>query len=136
MTADPPRRYTFLAILTSCTVALSTACHSSIEPAPRDAAAEVAARLAAHGQAAVIVSLVEPPGYGDPARAPEVRAAIARMQAEVLATLDPADFQPRLRYTSIPAFAGIVHSAHGLERLLSHGHVRAVSLDLEGGGTR
>lgn len=136
MTADPPRRYTFLAFLASCTLALLSSCHSSIEPARRDATAEVASRLATRGEAAVIVSLVEPPGYRDPARAPEVRAAIARMQAEVLATLGPADFQPGVQYTSIPAFAGVLRSVQGLERLLAHPHVRGVALDVDGGGAR
>lgn len=82
-----------------------------------------------------MVSLVEPPGYGDPARSEEVRAAIARMQAEVLATLDSADFRPVVQYASIPALAGVLRSVQGLERLLAHPHVRDVALDLEGRGT-
>ena len=136
MTADPPRRYAILAFLLSGVLVLPAACGSSVEPARLDGAPEVAARLAAHGEAAVIVSLVAPPGHGDPTRSDEVRAAISRMQDEVLAVLAPADFQPGVRYVSIPAFAGTLRTLQGLDRLLAHPHVRAVGLDLEGGGAR
>jgi hypothetical protein len=99
--------------------------------------ADILALIRARGEAAIMIALVEPAGYGradtDVAR---IRADIARMQAEVLAALDTADYRDRLRYAAIPAMAGTVRTERGLSVLLAHPHVRRVDLDTGGTGTR
>lgn len=94
----------------------------------------ILAVVKARGEAAVMVALVNPPGYPDTADVASRRAAIARMQDELLATLDTADFRETKRFAAVPAVAGIVRSERGLRSLLSHPHVRQVSLDRGGGG--
>lgn len=96
-------------------------------------AGDVMRALAADGRADVVVSLAPPAGYDDGAAADTVmRAAIARLQDDVLAALQPSDFRLRRRFESIPALAGTVLTGDGI-RILA-GHPRVVRVDLEVGG--
>jgi hypothetical protein len=112
------------------------ACRSISEGEFTQAHRDILAEIRNEGEASVMIALVEPPGFGDPDRAPEVRAAIARMQSTVIAALDTADFRPRQRFLAVPAFAGTIRSERGLRALLSNSNVRAVSLDRGGTGTK
>ena len=85
---------------------------------------EVAAALQADGRVNVLVSLSAP---ADPGK-------IASAADRVLADLDKATFQIRLRFEAVPAIAGTVTDASALEVLDSHPDVIYVSLDPSGTG--
>ncbi|HSJ23933.1 MAG TPA: hypothetical protein VK929_04550 [Longimicrobiales bacterium] len=113
---------------------LLAACQRPMDQ-PINVGADVLTMLRERGQAAVIVALVRPPGFGDPdADRASVNAVIARMQSEVISSIDSADFRARTRFESVPALAGTVLSERGLRQLLAHVHVRRVDLDPGGGG--
>ena len=97
-------------------------------------ARDVLAALREHGKAAVMIALVTPAGAGDPANAQATRAAIARMQDEVIAAVDSSDFRVGARYTSVPALAGVLFSERGLRRVRAHRFVSGVTLDTGGTG--
>lgn len=90
--------------------------------------------LEARGEVAVVVALVDPPGFGDPTQGDSIRAAIARMQDAVVASVDSTDFTETKRFAAVPALAGILRSERGLRRLLALPQVRDVALDTGGGG--
>jgi hypothetical protein len=90
--------------------------------------------LREQGQARVIIALVSPGAEPGAAGAEATRAAIARMQDDVIASLDPADFRPGARYTSVAALAGVLLSERGFRRLRAHPFVSGVSLDTGGSG--
>jgi hypothetical protein len=116
---------------------LGVACHPALEVDRDRVEPDVLTMIRAHGEAAVMIALTEPPGFGDPAADPErIRAHIARMQAEVLAALDTVDFRARHTFSSIPAMAGTLRTEQGLQTLLAHRHVRRVDLDPAGGGAQ
>jgi len=112
------------------------ACQTAMEANRERDQQEIVAAIRARGEAAVIVALTEPEGFGDPAQATRVREEIARMQAEVLAAIDTTDFRPGQRFASVPALAGTVRSERGLRALSAHRLVRRVSLDTGGTGSR
>jgi hypothetical protein len=114
---------------------LLLACRTAMEDSVQRDRGEILSAISARGEAAVVVALVEPSGFSDPARGVEVRAEIARMQSEVLAAVDSADFRPGQRFTSVPALAGRLRTERGLRLLLAHPHVRRVSLDAGGTGS-
>jgi hypothetical protein len=115
---------------------LLLACHPGEEPGDVSGHADVLTVIRAHGGAAVMIALVHPPGFGDPAGDGDaIRGEIARMQEGVLAALDSADFRLRQRFASIPAMAGTLRTEQGLRVLLAHPYVRRVDLDPSGGGT-
>lgn len=91
--------------------------------------------LQARGEVAVLVALVEPPGFSDPGQAASSRAAIARMQNEVVAALDTTDFRETKRFAALPALAGILKTERGLRILMALPQVRQVSLDTGGSGS-
>lgn len=95
----------------------------------------ILAALQARGEASVVVALVEPTGFTDPAQASASRAAIARMQDAVVAALDSTDFRETKRFASVPALTGLLRSERGLRLLTGHPYVRQVSLDTGGSGT-
>jgi alkylation response protein AidB-like acyl-CoA dehydrogenase len=116
-------------------VLLVVACHPALEVDRERVQPEVLTMIRARGEAAVMIALTPPPGFGDPAVDQEqIRADIARMQAEVLAALDTVDFRARQPFASIPAMAGTLRTEQGLRTLLAHPHVRRVDLDPAGGG--
>lgn len=97
-------------------------------------ARDVLAALREHGKAAVMIALVTPPGAGDPANAQATRAAIARMQDDLIAAVDSSDFRVGARYTSVPVLAGVLFSERGLRRVRAHPFVSGVTLDTGGTG--
>jgi hypothetical protein len=103
---------------------------AEVEPNP-----EVLEALREDGEAQVVVALVPPPGYdeGGPVTAAQMEA-IARLQDEVLGSLDAADFRLRLRFEAVPALAGTILTERGLRVLSSHPDVVRVDLDVGGGG--
>jgi hypothetical protein len=126
----------WLRLLAPAVLLLPLACHATRPPTGDRAAPEVLAALRATGEAPVVVALVEPSGYPDPgADRQRIRAEIARMQEEVLQSLDPAEYRDRHRFESVPAMAGTLLSERALRTLLSHPHVRRVDLDPGGTGT-
>lgn len=116
---------------------LVAACHPALDIDRMRAHPDVLAVLRAQGEVAVMIALVPPAQYGDPAADVErVRVEIAAMQADVLASLDSADYRNRQRFVSVPALAGTLLSERGLRLLLAHRFVRRVDPDPGGGGTR
>lgn len=111
------------------------ACQSNMHSEPADPHREITVALRERGEAPVMIALHAPTEPAGPANAERTRAAIARLQDEVLAAMDTADFRLRVRFGSVPALSGVVRSERGLRLLLSHPHVRAVSLDTGGTGT-
>jgi hypothetical protein len=126
-------------LISSVSVALPLlllACHAGEESDDLYGQADVLTAIRAHGGAAVMIALVHPPGFGDPAAdAGEIRREIARMQEGVLTALDTADFRLRQKFTSIPAMAGTLRTEQGLRVLSAHPFVHSVDLDPSGGGT-
>ena len=98
--------------------------------------ADVVEALGAGREAPVVVALRLPPDAeaadADPARR---RAAIARVQAEVLAGLSAVDYRSRLLFAAVPAMSGTVRTRAGLAALLAHPSVRRVDLDAGGTGS-
>ncbi|TVP45782.1 MAG: hypothetical protein EA350_08390 [Gemmatimonadales bacterium] len=110
-------------------------CHPALEVDRERVQPDVLTTLHAGEEAAVMIALTPPPGFGDPAADQErIRAEISRMQAEVLSAVDTADFRPRQPFLSIPAMAGTLRTERGLRTLLEHRYVRRVDLDPAGGG--
>ena len=96
---------------------------------------DVVTTLRTKGEAAVMISLVEPTGVdaaGEPTR---WQAEISRLQQSVLSQLAPQQFQSRTLFASVPAIAGTLRNERGLAILTSHPNVRRVDLDAGGGGT-
>lgn len=123
--------------LTTTAFLLFLACHPAMDMDRTRTDSDVLAMLRARGEAPVMIALTEPAGYADAtADAAWIRSEIARLQAEVVAALDSADYRERHRFVAIPAMSGVVRSERGLEVLLSHPHVRRVDLDPGGTGTR
>lgn len=115
---------------------LLLACHAGEKADDLSGQADVLRAIRDHGGAAVMIALVHPPGFGDPAAdGDEIRREIARMQEDVLAALDSADFRLRQRFTSIPAMAGTLRTEQGLRVLSAHPFVKSVDIDPSGGGT-
>jgi hypothetical protein len=114
---------------------LVVACHAAMETDRSETRSDVLTMIRERGEAPVMIALIAPAGFGDPAAdADQVRAGIARMQAEVLAALDSSDFRDRQRFASIPAMAGTLRSERGLRTLLAHPLVRRVDIDPAGTG--
>ena len=97
--------------------------------------ADVITALRAHGEAAVMISLVEPTGIDAAAEPARWQAEIARLQQSVVSQLAPEDFQSRTLFTSVPAIAGTLRTERGLAILTAHPNVRRVDLDAGGGGS-
>ncbi len=97
------------------------------DPVLGNAAAAVApavrAAIAAAGRANVLVALRD--GVADTAPLPEIAAAVARAQGEVLADLAPGDFELVSRPSVLPILSGYA-TAEGVERLRRHPRVVAV----------
>lgn len=111
------------------------ACQANMHSEQADPQQDILVAMRERGEAPVMIALHAPTDSADSATAERTRATIARMQEEVLAALDSVDFRLRVRYGSVPALSGVVRSERGLRVLLSHPHVRAVSLDTGGTGT-
>jgi hypothetical protein len=111
------------------------ACQANMHSEPADPHRDILLALRERGEAPVMIALHSPTDHADSATAERTRATIARMQEEVIAAVDSADFRLRVRFGSVPALSGVVRTERGLRRLLSHPHVRAVSLDSGGTGT-
>ncbi len=110
------------------------ACQTAMQSLRERDEREILAAIRTHGEAAVVVALVEPDGFEDPNQETRVRAEIARMQKEVLADIDITDFRSRVLFVSVPAIAGTVRSEQGLRALLGHRLILRVSLDSGGTG--
>jgi hypothetical protein len=113
-------------------------CRSATVP-PRGAPAEVGAgvtdSLRASGSVRVAIALVPPASTSQQGADPQqVRADIARLQAQVLERLDPADYHNRIQYANIPALAGTILTFHGLEVMMADPRVRRIDVDAAGGG--
>ena len=84
---------------------------------------------------AVIVSLDPPTGYGAPdADLGEIKREIARTQDGVLDALDTSDFVVRVRFATVPAFAGRLITEAGMTELATHPDVVSVDPDIGGTG--
>ena len=116
-------------------LALATACRAPTPVSDPKLGAGIREALVPNGEAAVMVALAVEPGVSGSRDAASVTAAIARAQDAVLSTLDSADFRLTQRYAAVPAFAGTLRSARGLDRLLAHPLVRRVDLDSGGTGS-
>jgi hypothetical protein len=99
-----------------------------------EVSAEVMDVLRADGRADVMVALKLPPGFEAEPGSERLRAEIARLQDDVLASMDDGDFRVRQRFKAIPALAGTVLTERGLRRLSSHPGVVRVDMDAGGGG--
>ena len=95
---------------------------------------DVVMTLRAKGEAAVMISLVEPSGIDATAEPTRWRAEIARLQQSVLTQLAPQHFERRTLFASVPAIAGKLRTERGLAILTAHPNVRRVDLDAGGGG--
>jgi hypothetical protein len=91
----------------------------------------VLATLQAQGAAQVVVALTEP--AADPMV--DRRAAIARLQRDLLADIESEGFRRRQLFAAAPAIAGTVLSETALQALAAHHLVRRIDLDASGGGT-
>lgn len=120
------------AVIGAIVVLTLTGCRTLMES--DRAARDVLSAIRENGRAPVMIALVTPAGAADAANPQATRAEIARMQDEVIAALDPADFRVGARYTSVPALAGLLLSERGLRRLLAHPFVVRISLDSGGTG--
>jgi hypothetical protein len=96
---------------------------------------DVATTLRAKGEAAVMISLVDPVGIDAAAEPARWQAEIARLQQSVLSQVAPQHFERRTLFASVPAIAGTLRTERGLAILSSHPNVRRVDLDAGGGGT-
>ena len=96
---------------------------------------DVVTTLRAKGEAAVMISLVEPAGINAAAEPARWQAEIARLQQSVLSQLAPQHLETRTLFASVPAIAGTLRTERGLAILSSHPNVRRVDLDVGGGGT-
>jgi hypothetical protein len=91
--------------------------------------------LKTRGEAAVIITLAEPPSMRTPQiDLPTLRSEITSLQDQVLSTLDPSDFRLKLRYQAVPALAGIATEA-GLAKLAANPNVVRIDLDVGGTGS-
>jgi hypothetical protein len=131
------RRWSTARAMTTLPAACALALTACARPAPGagEPSPALMDALRADGRVEVMVTLTPPPGY-EPGRAPDAgtRAAIARLQDDVLDGLDPADFRLRTRFRSIPALAGTVLTERGLRALAADPRVARVDRDPGGGG--
>jgi hypothetical protein len=95
---------------------------------------DVVTTLRAKGEAAVMISLVEPTGIDAAAEPTRWRDEIARLQQSVLSQLPAQHFERRTLFASVPAIAGTLRTERGLAILSSNPNVRRVDLDVGGGG--
>lgn len=117
-------------------ILLFLACHSLTTADPAKAGSDVLDALRANGEAQVMIALVSAPSQRDPRADPaQLRAEVARLQAEVLNDLDSTDYRSGKLFEFVPAMSGTVHSQRGLSVLLAHRNVRRVDLDTGGGGS-
>lgn len=137
---DPPRRPRIgraarsLSLVGLVTLLAPAACRTVMESPRTQSQQAIQQALRERGDVAVMVALVEPPGFSDPSQTASSRAAIARMQDEVVAALDTADFRETKRFAALPALAGILKTERGLRILMGLPQVRELSLDTGGGG--
>ena len=95
---------------------------------------DVVTTLRSKGEAAVMISLVEPTGIDATVEPTRWQAEIARLQQSVLSQVAPPHFESRTLFTSVPAIAGMLRTERGLAILTAHPNVRRVDLDTGGGG--
>src|SRR5687768_15236016 len=96
---------------------------------------DVITTLRAKGEAAVMISLVEPTGIDATVEPKRWQAEIARLQQSVLSQVAPEHLERRTLFSSVPAIAGTLRTERGLAILTAHPNVRRVDLDAGGGGT-
>ena len=96
---------------------------------------DVATTLRAKGEAAIMISLVEPTGIDAASEPARWQAEIARLQQSVLSQVPPPHFERRTVFSAVPAIAGTLRTERGLAILTSHPNVRRVDLDVGGAGT-
>jgi hypothetical protein len=116
-------------------LSLLGACRPALESERPSGSPDVIAAIRENGEAAVMIALVEPAGYSDPAQAAQARAEIARMQTAVRAVLDTVDYRHGQSFAAIPAMSGVIRTERGLRMLLAHPFVRRVDRDAGGAGT-
>jgi hypothetical protein len=95
---------------------------------------DVVEALRSAGRANVVVALALPAGFEADAGSDRMRDEIARLQDDVLGSVDPADFQLGQRFAAVPALTGTVLTERGLRALAAHPSVVRVDLDAGGGG--
>ena len=117
------------------TLVLLLGCGRSISQHRAVVKDDVVTTLRAKGEAAVMISLVEPAGIDAAAEPTRWQAEIARLQQSVLSQVAPQHFERRTVFASVPAIAGTLRTERGLAILTSHPNVRRVDLDAGGGGT-
>jgi hypothetical protein len=96
---------------------------------------DVVTTLRAKGEAAIMISLVEPTGIDAAAEPSRWQTEIGRLQQSVLSQIAPQHFERRTLFASVPAIAGTLRTERGLAILTAHPNVRRVDLDVGGGGT-
>jgi hypothetical protein len=96
---------------------------------------DVVTTLRAHGEANVMISLVEPKGIDAATEPARWQAEIAQLQQSVISQLAPGDFETRTLFASVPAIAGTLRTERGLAILAADPNVRRVDLDTGGGGS-
>jgi hypothetical protein len=97
---------------------------------------EVLKTIRANGAAPVLVTLRTSLTHDPDAKSETeaLRVEIARVQDEVLASLEHSDFRLRHRFATVPALSGTVLSERGLRTLSTHPLVDRLDLDEGGGG--
>ena len=116
------------------TLVFLAGCGRPISPHRAVVEDDVVTTLRAKGEAAVMISLVEPTGIDATVEPMRWQAEIARLQQSVLSQLVPQHFESRTLFTSVPAIAGTLRTERGLAILAAHPSVRRVDLDPGGGG--
>lgn len=92
--------------------------------------------LQAEGEVFVIIALVEPTSMKAPQRNLSIlRDEIARLQDQVLASVDASDFNVVYRYEAVPALTGRVTET-GLAKLIASANVVRIDLDVGGSGSQ
>lgn len=128
------QRWAVLLVMLSGVLLLST--QASAAGALRSTVApmsdEVEQALAASGAARVLL-LLDETGLADSATAATQQGiTLAQVQASVLNTLTPAEFQLTRQYQTVPGLAGTITAA-GVAKLRTNPAVRAIQLDHAGG---
>lgn len=126
-----PRSATWPTLATALLLSLA-ACRTPMSISASDD--EVLAALRQRGSAPVMIALTDPVAQADPIDLAATRAAVRRLQDDVLRSVDATDFTLRVRFEAVPALAGTILSERGFQRLKAHPFVRRVSLEVGGGG--
>ncbi|MCC7160087.1 MAG: S8 family serine peptidase, partial [Ignavibacteria bacterium] len=127
------RRWLPLLVIVGMVLFFSMRATAGKAPLPTSAhmSDEVTQALVANGAARVLI-LLDDTGMADPITAAQQGVTLAQVQASVLNTVTPAEFQLYRQYQAVPGLAGTV-TATGLAKLRTNPAVRTIQLDHPGG---